>query len=412
MKAEIISVGTELTTGQNLDTNCQWLSRRLAELGIAVGFHTTLSDDREDNVAAYRHAASRAKVILITGGLGPTLDDLTRDALARAAGVDLRFDVKSFDAIVAMFASRGRAMPERNRTQAFFPTGAEVLPNPIGTAPGIWMRLGDAWIAAMPGVPREMFEMFDSQVRPRLVGLGLCSGVVIERKLNTFGAGESAVEEMLGDLTARGRVPEVGITASGSIISLRIVARAPNAQAAADVISPVEAEIRRRLGNMVVGTDSAELHEVCSKLLFDGKLTVATAESITAGEVAQRLSRVAGASNWLRGGIIAYTNDAKSRLLGVSEELLRVHGAVSAPVVEAMAVGCRERFGSDIGLATTGLAGPSDGGEGKPVGLTFVGLAGKDGVISRQVHWFGSRQEVQTRCALSALNLLRLWLIG
>jgi nicotinamide-nucleotide amidase len=410
MKSEIISIGTELTTGQNLDTNARWLSQRLAEIGIPVGWHSTVADNLEDSIAAFRLAAQRAGLVLITGGLGPTMDDLTREALARAAGVELVFHAESFEQIRQMFSRRNRTMPERNRVQACFPAGSEPIPNAMGTAPGIWMRINGSVIAAMPGVPSELFAMFEGEVKPRLLRLGLGGGVLVQHKLNCFGAGESAVEEKLGDLTQRGRVPEVGITASDAVISLRIVARAANTAEAERLIAPVDREVRARLGDLVFGVGDEELQEVVMRLLIAQKRTVATAESVTAGLLAQRLGEVPGASASLLGGIVAYSNRIKVELLGVPQALLDQHGAVSAPVAEAMATGCRTRFAADLGVSTTGIAGPAGATPTKPVGLVYVGLAWDGGVRSWSFSWSGTRHEIQSRTAKLALNRLRLHL--
>jgi nicotinamide-nucleotide amidase len=411
MKCEILSIGTELTTGQNLDTNSQWLSLRLAEIGIPVGWHSTVSDDLHDNVEAFRIATQRAGLVIATGGLGPTQDDLTREALAELAGVELVFHQPSLDRIIEMFQSRGRTPPERNRVQAMFPAGAEPIPNDNGTAPGIWMQIEKEIIVALPGVPSEMFPMFEQFVKPRLLAMKIGGGVMLQRKLNCFGAGESMVEEKLFDLTRRGHVPEVGITASDATISLRIVAHATDRAAALAQIAPVEATIRERLGHLIYGEEDEDLQHVVLRLLAEKQKSLATAESITGGLVASRLIEVPGASDWIRGSIVAYTNDVKTNLLGVQESLLKEHGAVSGPVAEAMAIGCRERFGTDLAVSTTGIAGPTGATPTKPVGLVYVGLAWDGGVSSHSFSWLGTREQVQSRSAKMALNRVRLFLV-
>ena len=411
MKAEIISIGSELTSGQNLDTNAQWLSRRLAEMGIPTGFHTTVADDLADNVAVFRTAVQRADLVLATGGLGPTQDDLTREALAQVAGVELVEDPGSLEHIRQMFARRSRLMPERNRVQALFPHGAEPIFNVQGTAPGVWMLIDGKPVAAMPGVPSEMFVMFEQQVKPRLLAMGFGGGVFIQRKINAFGAGESAVEERLLDVTRRGHVPEVGITVSDATISLRILAHAPTLAEAQAQIGPVERTIRERLGELVFGVEDEELQTAVVRLLAEKRKSLATAEGVTAGLVAQRIAQGPGASAWFRGGVIAYDNRWKVDHLGVPAAMIEGYGAVSAEVAKAMAVGCRAKFGTDLAVSTVGIAGPDGGTADRPVGLVFVGLAWEGGSDSATWSWIGTRAEVQSRTAKLALNAVRLRLL-
>jgi nicotinamide-nucleotide amidase len=264
----------------------------------------------------------------------------------------------------------------------------------------------------MPGVPSEMFAMFEEQVRPRLLSLGLGSGVLVQRKINCFGAGESAVEEQLADLTRRGHVPEVGITVSDATISLRILAHGESRAAAQALIEPVERTICERLGSLVFGREEEDLEEAVVRLLGEKRLTLATAEGVTAGQVAARLVRVPGASAWYVGGVVAYDNRLKADLLAVPQELFDEHGAVSAAVAEAMAVGCRTRFGTDLAVSTVGIAGPGGGSPDKPVGLVYVGVAWEGGVASQSFSWLGTRGEVQSRASKLALNRVRLQLSG
>ncbi|MGH9677058.1 MAG: competence/damage-inducible protein A, partial [Candidatus Acidiferrum sp.] len=400
-----------LTSGRNLDTNCQWLSRELAEIGIPVGWHTTVADDLPANVEVFRVAAGRAALVIATGGLGPTQDDLTREALANVAAVELVFHQGSYDWIASIFERFKRPMPERNRVQAMFPAGSEVLANDRGTAPGIWMKLADSHIAAMPGVPNEMYAMYEKQVKTRILKLGLSSGVLIERKINVFGAGESAVEKKLFDLTKRGHVPEVGITVSEASISLRILANAPAEADARKLIAPVEQTIRERLGDLIFGADDEELQDALLVLLASKRKTLAAAEGVTGGLVSEQLTSVAGASSWFRGGIVAYDNQTKTEFLRVPQALLDEHGAVSEAAAKAMAIGCRTRWRTDLAVSTVGVAGPGGLANDKPAGLVFVGLAWDGGDSVATLTWSGTRSEIRQRTAKLALNHVRLHLL-
>jgi nicotinamide-nucleotide amidase len=419
MKVEVISIGSELVSGRNLDTNSQWLSRQLQHRGFPVRYHTTLADDLDENVDAFRVATERADLVISTGGLGPTQDDLTREALAKIIGVELVFDQASYDAIEKIFSRIGRKMTERNRVQAFFPEGARPIANPVGTAPGIWLevpRTGriPALVVALPGVPREMYHMFEKQVLPELLQKYTArSGVIIERKLNSFGLGEAAVEEKVMDLTKRGHVPEVGITASDATISLRIFGQGKDETETESQIAPVEAIIRERLGTLLFGVGDEELQHAVARLLEEKSKTIAVAESLTGGLVMYRLCQIAGISAHFLGGCVAYANEVKINQLGVPAELIQLHGAVSAEVAEAMAIGARQRFGSDYAISTTGIAGPTGATDTKPVGLAFVGLASQDGVKHFQVNAFApQRLDVMNRVSKVALNALRLELLA
>src|SRR5208337_2233555 len=329
-RAEIIAIGSELVSGQGLDTNSQWLSRELEAVGIPVAFHTTIGDQLDDHVSAFRIAGERAELVIVTGGLGPTQDDLTREALAATAGVSLS-------------------------------EGAEPLPNRVGTAPGIWMELGPTTYACLPGIPSEMRVMFHEQVLPRLRARGWINRIIIERKINLFGRGESDIEADALDLTARGRVPEVGITAHDATISLRIRGEGANEEEALRQTEATAALIHQRFGNLVLGEGAIDVPQAVVAQLERTGATLATAESCTGGLIAHFLTGIAGVSAFYLGGVVSYSNAAKATLLDVPYELIESHGAVSLEVAAAMARGARARLGADVAISATGVAGPSGG---------------------------------------------------
>ena len=413
MRAEILSIGSELVSGQSLDTNSRWLSQQLGSLGIPVAFHTTLGDEMDDHLGAFRAAFGRADLVIMTGGLGPTQDDLTREALAACAGVPLVEDPGSLAAIAAMFARRNREMAERNRVQALFPQGAEPLPNPIGTAPGIWMTLGRATIAALPGVPSEMKRMYQDEVVPRLIGLGLGGRRIVHRKINLFGKGESDIESQAMDLTTRGRIPEVGITASDATISFRITGVGDTEEEALRQTELTAALIYERFSSLVVGEGTDDVAEGLFALLARTHSTLATAESCTGGQIAERMTAIPGVSPYYLGGAVTYSNESKTSMLGVPAELIAAHGAVSPEVAAAMAEGVRTRLGATIGISTTGIAGPAGGTPDKPVGLVYLGLSTADGTQTRRLDMGAERPRdfIQMFSAKAALNWARLVLL-
>ena len=413
MHAEIISVGTELTTGAKLDTNSQWLSLELAEVGIPVLAHQTIADDLEAMIATLKTAAERSEIVLITGGLGPTLDDLTREAMAQFAGVDLVQHDPSLEHVKSMFSKRNRPMPERNLVQALFPRGSEPLPNPRGTAPGIWMvhQRPDgkiARIAAMPGVPSEMKQMFRQQVLPRLDG----SGKVIRRaRINVFGVGESQAEEILGDLTARGRDPDVGITVHEATITLRITATGNSVEECREKIDKARIAIVNRMGTLVFGVEDEELEHALIRLLQQRRATLSTAESGTGGLLAHRLTGVAGFESCYMGGVVVPTNAAKRELVSVDPMLIRQYGPISEEVALAIAKGCRQRFGSNFALAVTEWPQFDPDDPLAPVPNSFVALASPKGAKVVKVQHFGDPAIAKSRTAKVAMNMLRLHLI-
>jgi len=412
VKAEILTIGDELLRGEIVDSNKAFLADRLLRLDVETHYQTSVRDDPADMTDAFRRAAERSDVILVSGGLGPTRDDLTAQVLARSFGRALVRDAGALTSIRAFFERLGREMTENNAKQADFPEGAEVLPNPIGTAPGFTLREGKATFFCMPGVPRELNRMMDEQVLPR-VERRLAPGRRAMRTtlLRTFGMGESSLDDTLKDIAATGEVT-LGFRTAFPDNFLRPVARAESAEQAEACLARVCESIRERLGPLVYGEGDETLEVVVVRLLREHRRSLAVAESCTGGLVAQRVTEVPGASEVFLGGVVAYADAAKRSLLGVPEAELAAHGAVSEGVARAMAEGVRARFGADLGLATTGISGPGGGTPEEPVGLVYVALADAAGIHVDRFVFPLDRSRHRLLTAQVALDWVRRRLLG
>ena len=410
--AEILCIGTELLLGNITNGNARWIAEQLASLGIPHQRQLVLGDNRERLIAEFRAAPERCRVLITTGGLGPTPDDLTTEALAAAFDTPLTLNQQVWADIQAKLSARGCSCSPSNRRQALIPQGAQVLPNPTGTAPGvIWTPRPGFTVLTLPGVPSEMRAMWHATAAPWLRAAGLASGVFASRMLQFWGVSESALAEQMADLLQQSN-PTVAPYAGAGEVKLRITARADTSEGAEQLLQPVEAEIRSRTGVCCFGCDGDSLASVVLEQLRRRGQTLAVAESCTGGGLGAALAAVPGASDVFLGGVIAYANSVKQGLLGVPADLLEAHGAVSDPVAQAMAQGVRRRTGSDWALAITGVAGPGGGSAEKPVGLVHLAVAGPAGCSSEGVRFSPSRGRdwIQTLSAGEALNRLRLQL--
>jgi len=410
-RAEILTIGDELLRGEIVDTNKSYLSEQLLGLGIETRHHTSVLDDPDDMTDAFRRAARRSDIVLVSGGLGPTRDDLTAEVIASAFGRELGLDEAALETIRSFFRAIGREMTRNNESQAWFPEGAEVLPNPIGTAPGFTLVEDGTRFFCMPGVPRELTRMMEEQVLPRLAAHGSGGPVSRSTLLRTFGMGESTLDAELADIAATGDV-RLGFRTAFPDNLLRPVARASTVAEAEASLARVCAAIRERLGALVYGEGSETLDAVVGRLLREHGKTVAVAESCTGGLLGERITANPGSSAYCLGGVIAYANAAKTALLGVSEALLQQHGAVSEPVARAMAEGARRRFGADFALATTGISGPDGGSETKPVGTVFIALARAEGTHCDHFVFPLDRTRHRQLTAQVGLDWLRRALLG
>lgn len=409
--AELIAVGTELLLGNIANTDAQMISQGLSQLGINVYYHTVVGDNPQRVRQAVDIARGRADILITTGGLGPTCDDLTKVAVAQAFGKELVYHEPSAQRIRERFAQRGTPVTENNFQQAMVPEGCTVLDNDWGTAPGVAFQAGGTHVLMLPGPPRECEMMFRYRALPYLQKLS--DGVIASRTVKTFGIGESAAEALLRDLMNALHNPTLAPYTKPTGTELRITAHAPTREEALRRIAPVEEQVKAILGDKVIGVDVDSLEEVCFALLKDRGLTVGTAESCTGGLLAKLLTDLPGSSAVFRGGVVSYTNGVKAGLLGVPQDLLDRYGAVSPQVAEAMAQGAKAALGCDIALSTTGVAGPDADDRGNPIGLVYLGLAWGD---QCQVTEFRAgpveRERVRRQAAQTALDLLRRHLTG
>jgi nicotinamide-nucleotide amidase len=406
--AEIVTIGTEMLLGDLVDTNTAWLSARLATLGVGVYRHTTVGDNRDRIAEALKEAALRAALVITTGGLGPTSDDLTNECLADVTGREMVEYPEARAHVDEMFRRFGREPTANNYKQALFPEGTELIPNPLGTAMGALLESNGTLFATLPGVPSEMRRMFEETLEPLI--RDRTEGSIISRALWFAGIGESALAEKVQDLLDASD-PTVAPLAGQGKVRIRITTRAATQEEAEERIAPVEREILSRLGDYYFGEDDETLESAVGRLLKVRGATLALAESCTGGLLAKRLTDIPGSSAYLEEGLVTYSNESKERLLGVPHELLVEHGAVSEPVARAMAEGARELAGTDYGLSVTGIAGPDGGTEEKPVGLVFVGLSDADGTFAERLDlsaWARSRDAIRERSANRAFDLLRL----
>ena len=403
MTATILTIGDELLIGQVNDTNAGWLARSLAELGVPVRQFLTVADDMAEIDSALSHSIRSSHVVIITGGLGPTADDITREAIAGHFSAPLRYSARAWQHVEHYFAKVDRTPPPSCERLAEVPEGFEPLSNPEGTAPGLWHE-GETAIAVLPGVPREMKAIFQSQVAPRLSRY--CGdGVLVHRTLCTVGLGETDIQERLR-AESLGLGPDLSLAYLPRPGQVRLRLTARSAQAAKQ-LPEVESVLRGVLGSHVYGAGNDTLPEVVGRMLRERNMTIATAESCTGGFVAHTLTDIPGASDYVLGGIVAYANSAKECMLGITRDDLAAHGAVSSQVAQEMALAVRQRFDASVGISVTGIAGPGGGCAAKPVGTAWIGCATPEECVVKHYRFGGTRESNKIRSMVAALDLVR-----
>jgi nicotinamide-nucleotide amidase len=409
MRAEIIATGSELLSGGVLDTNSLFLSEELLGMGIETAFKTVVGDSEKDMDEAIRRALARADAVFITGGIGPTEDDITRKVVAKITRKRLVLNEDALAAIKSVLASK--VYHPANDRQALIPAGARTLANPVGVAPGFFLDEDGKFLAVLPGVPEEMRAMFSAELKQVLDERLESRAFLRRRVLRTCGMSESAVNQAIQDVMKRSN-PAVGLTVKPTGVDVRIMAREGGMERSQSLVERTENEIRQRLGDAVYGVDDQELEEIVGALLKQRGLKLSIAESCTGGLLGARITNVAGSSDYFERGVVVYSNRSKSELLGVPAEVIERHGAVSRETASAMAQGIREAAKTDLGLAVTGIAGPGGGTPEKPVGLVYIALASSSGVKVDEQRFLGSRDQVRLKASQAALDMVRRYLIG
>ena len=404
MNAEIIGVGTELLLGQIANTNAQHISRELAALGINVYFHTVVGDNLDRMTEVIDRALARAGCVIVTGGLGPTPDDITREGVAKATGRQLRRDKSLEDLVRGIFQQLNRPMPEENLRQADLPEGATAIP-PEGTAPGFFLEHDSSLIFALPGVPWEMRAMLDKAVLP-LLQERAGAGAIVSRQVLVIGLGESHTNALISDLVADQTNPTIAFLAGGGQVRVRITARAASEDEAKALIEPVEAAVRDRLGEAAVPGDHGSIVQAVTHMLRERELKIGAAESLTGGLVGVEFTKAAGASEVFLGSLVCYDVKAKNRVAKVDKAILEGPGPVSEEAAAALARGAADVLGADVGISTTGVAGPEPH-DGEPVGTIFVGAAWGERVEVRKVRGYGDRENIRALAVTAAVDLAR-----
>ena len=410
MKAEIITVGTEILLGDILNTNCRYLSRELAAMGIEMYYQITVGDNEERLLKTLKESLNRSDIVICTGGLGPTEDDITKEVCAKYFGYELELHKPSLDAMIERFKHMNRVPTKNNEKQAYFPKEAYILKNDNGTAPGCIMEKEGKMIVVLPGPPREMEPMFENYVKPYLSKL--TDDVIESEVLRIIGVGESKVENDILDIIDSQTNPTIATYAKGYECTLRITAKAKSVEEAKELIKPMSDEMKRRFGQSLYATGETSIEEVVAKMLVENNLKIAVAESCTGGMVSASLINYPGISSVFMEGCVTYSNEAKMKSLGVKKETLDVYGAVSDKCAKEMASGVAARYNTNIGIATTGIAGPDGGTDEKPVGLVYFGIYINGKVISKKYVFNGDRQGVRERATRTILNDLRLELLN